>query len=183
MYKEAKGGVTSYLLYMWLLFLAILCLLLSSEATMYYNSYSPPAFQMRARPYYVAPSPEDVDPSVELYPMPPREVSSYAAPLIAMSADYEMTPANVPPTTSVIPTSTEPEITYDSNEKSEISTNYSENNSDVYDVTQVPLVPEVDKSSSSETTYWVLETSHVEVPYEGTTHHAPIYLPIPTSPI
>lgn len=187
MYKEAKGVVTSYLLYLWLLLLATLCILLSSEASNYYNSYNHPAAvqMMRARPYYVAPHPPaDNHPNAEAYPVPPRVVSSYAAPLVVMSADYQPTPASKVPQTTYKPalsTSSDPETPSSSNNNEE--TNYSESN--VYDVTEVSLVPEVDPtySSDDETTYWILETSRADVPYEGTTHHAPIYLPALTSSI
>ena len=187
MYKEAKGVVTSYLLYLWLLLLVTLCILLSSEASTYYNSYShPAAVQMRARPYYAVPQANNPPNNVEAYPMPARAISSYAAPLIVMSANYEATPVNVPLTSTNKPvlatiSSTESEIepiisNNNNSEEIDTSTNYSENNNaDDYVNTEVSLlVPD------AATTNWVLETSRGDDShYEGTTN-TPVYLPILT---
>jgi hypothetical protein len=194
MYKEAKGVVTSYLLYLWLLLLVTLCILLSSEASTYYNSYShPAAVQMRARPYYAVPHANHPPNNVEAYPMPARAVSSYAAPLIVMSANYEATPVNVPLTSTnkpVVISSTESEIepiisNNNNSEEIDTSTYYSENNNaDDYVNTEVSLLVPADAA----TTNWVLETSRGDDShhYEGTTNapkNAPVYLPTLTSSI
>ncbi|EFX79319.1 hypothetical protein DAPPUDRAFT_244951 [Daphnia pulex] len=166
MYKLGRS-VASLVLSLAILF----CLLSPSQATSpYYNQ------MLRARPYYVAPQPDNHQPNVESYPVPPHAVSSYAAPLVAIySADYETTPAAIiPPTTAAIPKNQE-------TDPSSISNNSDENNNDAYNnATEViSLVPEVDVTTTSydgETTFWLLESSYGDAPYEGTTH-APIYLP------
>jgi hypothetical protein len=169
MYKEAKSLVLS---------LAILfCLLPSSQATS--SNYNQ---MLRARPYYVAPRPDDNhQPNADSYPVPPHAVSSYAAPLVAISVDYETTPAAIiPPTTAAIPKNEE-------TDPSSISRDSDENTNDAYNnATEViSLVPEVEITTTSydgETTFWLLESSYGDAPYEGTTH-APIYLPTSTSAI
>lgn len=171
MYKLARSVVVGLVLSLAIVF----CLLPSSQAT------SPADYNqmLRARPYYADPQPNNA----ESYPVPPRAVSSYAAPLVAIySADYETTPAAIiPPTTAAIPKNEE-------TDPSSISRDSDENNNDAYNATEViSLVPEVDTTTTSydngETTFWVLETSYGDVPYEGTTQHAPIYLPTSTSSI
>ena len=144
---------------------------------------------MRARPYYAVPQANNPPNNVEAYPMPARAISSYAAPLIVMSANYEATPVNVPALTStnkpVVISSTESEIepiissNNNNSEEIDTSTNYSENNNaDDYVNTEVSLlVPD------AATTNWVLETSRGDDShYEGTTN-TPVYLPTLTSSI
>jgi hypothetical protein len=169
MYKEAKSLVLS---------LAILfCLLPSSQATS--SNYNQ---MLRARPYYVAPRPDDNhQPNADSYPVPPHAVSSYAAPLVAISVDYETTPAAIiPPTTAAIPKSEETDPSSISRDSDE-NTNYAYNNA----TEVISLVPEVEITTTSydgETTFWLLDSSYGDAPYEGTTH-APIYLPTSTSAI